>query len=64
MEKKKKDPSNLNTSTETAGQKFWREFQEMPYSTDRIGQIAITISGRHSAETKNSSEKNNKEKKT
>jgi len=35
---KKNDQSEANTSTMSEGEKFWEELQNLPYSTDRVGQ--------------------------
>lgn len=36
--KKQSTPSSPSTSLETEAEKFWRELQEMPWSTDKVGQ--------------------------
>ncbi len=35
---KQKEEPKQDPSTMTAGENFWKELQEMPYSEDRIGQ--------------------------
>lgn len=36
--KKKNEQSEVNNSGQSAGEKLWEELQNLPYSTDRIGQ--------------------------
>ena len=38
---KQKEEPKQDPSTMTAGENFWKELQEMPYSEDRIGQSVL-----------------------
>jgi phosphoribosylaminoimidazole-succinocarboxamide synthase len=50
-------PSNLSTSEETAGEKFLRELDEMPYDNSRVGQAFVMLSPKQNKEMTHLSEK-------
>jgi len=57
MLNRKSRQSSLSSSEETAGEKFLRELEEMPYDNSRVGQAFVMLSPKQNEGMTNLSEK-------